>query len=157
VLAQVLVPGSAQRADTAVEGRDDVHDVALRGAQVAVRLGADLEHLAADLVAEHGARLDPAVAVVERADVGAADPAGDDAQERPVRGTGRVGHFAELHLARAVPDRSSHRRAILPTARLAARDAAPAADTADRRIEAPEQAKSASHAGSMQHGGRCGG
>ncbi len=109
--AQVLVASEAHPAAPAPERRDAVHGVADRDA--AERdLGrgglADLEHLAADLVAEHPWRLDPAIAVVERSNVGAADAAGEHAQQHAVDRTGRIGHGAHRHESRAFPDCGAH-------------------------------------------------
>ena len=58
------------------------------GGHLGGRRRADLDQLAADLVAEHPGRRDPAVAVVEGAHVGAADPARRDPQQHAV-GRGR--------------------------------------------------------------------
>ena len=73
-----------------------------------LRARADLDDLAGDLVPEHPRRLDPAVAVVEGAHVGAADAARQDLQEDAVLGAHRVRRGADLHAARPVPDRCAH-------------------------------------------------
>ena len=112
VEAEVLVAAAAQPAAAAPQRRDAVHVVADRDA--ASRLTsrsaarADLDHLAADLVAEHPRRRDPAVAVVERAHVGAADPARGDAQQDAVLGADGIRHVADLHAPGPVPDRCAH-------------------------------------------------
>ena len=72
-------------------------------------VGADLDHLAGDLVAEHPRRLDAAVAVEEDPHVGAADAGRGDAQEHAVARADGVGHRAEGHLAGALPDRCAQR------------------------------------------------
>jgi hypothetical protein len=84
---------------------DEVADAMLG---VALCLGPDRDDLAGDLVAEDPRRLDAAVAVVEDADVGAADAAGDDAQERPVRRAGRLADLSQLHRSGPGPDARPH-------------------------------------------------
>src|SRR5256885_4263197 len=103
VLAEMLVAVPAELAVAAIERRDDVDEIA--GLQVdRLGVGPEPEHLAADLVAEDGAGLDPAVAIVERPNVGAADAARGYAQKGAVRRAGRGWHRAQMHLAWPVPD-----------------------------------------------------
>ena len=76
--AEVLVAASAQPAAPAPQRGDAVHVVAHLEAglaHLAVRLGPDLDHLAADLVTQHPRGRDATVAVEEDAHVRSADPA----------------------------------------------------------------------------------
>src|SRR4029077_12197835 len=97
---EVLGAAAAQPAAPAPQSRDAVHGVAERDpaqGDLGLRLGTDLDDLAGDLVAEHPGRLDAPVAVVERADIGAADAAGEDVQEDAVTRADRVRCGADVH------------------------------------------------------------
>ena len=67
---------------------------------------ADLDQLAADLMPQHPGRRDPAVAVVEGADVGAADPACGDAEQHA------VGRARRLPRLRRSTSRPAHPRSL---------------------------------------------
>ena len=111
VEAEVLRAAAAHPAAPAPQRRDAVDRVADRDAarrDLLLGARADLDDLAGDLVAEHPRRLDAAVAVVERAHVGAADAAREHVQEHAVLGADRVRGGADIHRPRPVPDRCAH-------------------------------------------------
>ena len=125
--AEVLVAASAHPADAAVESRDHVHEVAGRGVELTVGLGADLQDLARDLVPQDPPGPDAPIAVVERANVGSADPARDDPEQGAVGRAGGVRRLLERHLPGALPDGCSH-----PSARIRSRSSALARATCER-------------------------